>query len=516
MSVAEDDVRRLARVLSAISHTLETSDGRVQRVERVLALACELVHARQCALLEANAGELVVYSSPPTGDGERAALRAKLAGLYRLVAGGDEIARAADARPSIALPVMGLDEIIGVIRVEPASGVFDARHLRLLAVVAAQLGAYLAMVRLRERDAAHVRELAAAHDFQQLLAGVVVHDLRNPLAVITAVAASLLASTQDPHHARALERALRNAHHATKLISDLVDVTASRVSGTMPISPERADLRAIVRATVDDLQHAHPTRTIELATTGAGPCDGEVDPLRLAQIVTNLVGNAILHGEASLPIRVYFAARADDVTIAVHNWGPPIPAALLPTIFDPFKQGAPTRRPADVRGLGLGLYIVDCLARGHGGTVAVTSDAETGTLFTVQLPRVVRAPAARDTAARTVLVVDDDEDIRLGAAGLLGARGYQVVTACDGRDALEQLRGGLRPHLILVDYNMPVMDGEAFCTACRDDPQLAEIPIVVVSADAAAAVKLAHTGARAFLRKPVSPELLLATIRETG
>jgi CheY-like chemotaxis protein len=206
------------------------------------------------------------------------------------------------------------------------------------------------------------------------------------------------------------------------------------------------------------------------------------------------------------------------VLFSVHNWGPPIPARLLPVIFDPFKQGPPSKRPHDVRGLGLGLYIVDRLARGHGGEVTVSSDAETGTRFTVRLPREARPPAAVPdldlSIPGTVLVVDDSEEIRTVMMHLLAERGYEVASAVDGLDALCQLRAGLRPQLILLDCEMPVMNGEAFCDACASDPELAAIPIVMVSADTAAAVRLAHTQVRAFLPKPVSAERLLATIRQ--
>ena len=136
------------------------------------------------------------------------------------------------SRPRVSrYPSSGSDSTIGVIRVEPDGTAYDATHLRTLAVVAAQLGAYLTTLRLRERDRQREERLVAAHDFQQLLAGVVSHDLRNPLAVITTVASNLLDRTSDVRQAEALRRALRNAQHAARLISDLADVTEARVSG---------------------------------------------------------------------------------------------------------------------------------------------------------------------------------------------------------------------------------------------------------------------------------------------
>lgn len=514
MSVDEADVKRLSRVLSQISHTLETSDERMIRVERSLSLAREIIPSARAALLELHDGVEALYVSPSVGDPERAMLTENLAALYRLVAGGDEIGPPSGARPSLALPVMGLDQIIGVIRVEPDGEPYDARHLRLLSVVAAQLGAYLAMVRLRDQDRAHTQELAAAHDFQRLLAGVVGHDLRNPLAVITAVAESLLESTKDERQVRALQQALRNAEHASKLITDLVDVTESRVSGTIRVVPASGDFREVVEHTIEDLRQAHASRTIELAGPEAR-IEGSFDPLRFAQIVTNLVTNALVHGEPSLPIGVRLAPQGSDVVLSVRNWGAPIPARLLPTIFDPFKQGPQAMRPRNTRGLGLGLYIVDQLCRGHGGRVSVSSDAETGTVFTVRLPRSGAPAQSVQRSQALVMVVDDDEDIRLGISAILHKRGYDVATAIDGRDALQQLQEGLRPDLILLDYSMPVMNGEAFCDACSHDPALAQIPIVVVSSDTVSAVKLTQTHARECLAKPVPVDRLLEAIERS-
>lgn len=511
MNAYESELRQISRVLSEIAHVLETSDHREARVERVLALAREIVPARQCALLEVRGEVSRLYISPSSQYSERARLEQRLGELYRLVA-GDDVGPASDAAPALALPVMGLDEIIGVIRAEPDGLAYDARHLRLLSVIAAQLGSYLAMVRLREIDEAHTRQLAAAHDFQRLLAGVVGHDLRNPLAVIEAVASTLLETTTDQLHKKSLQRALKNVAHATSLITDLVDVTESRVSGTIRVSSQPEDFCNVVGSTIEDLRAAHPTRTI-LYRASAAHIPGQCDALRVGQILMNLVNNAVIHGDPELPIEVELEDRTDVVELSVRNRGPVIPPDVLPTIFDPFKQGAPRVRPHSVRGLGLGLYIVDCLARGHGGKVAVTSDVATGTRFTVRLPRAAAARPGQDPdRAAVVLIVDDDRDVREGITALLGKRGYTTAQAEDGQAALDQLRAGLRPSLILLDLQMPIMDGETFCDECARDPALASIPIVILSSDTAAAVRLAATRARAYLSKPVPIDRLLAMI----
>jgi CheY-like chemotaxis protein len=116
-------------------------------------------------------------------------------------------------------------------------------------------------------------------------------------------------------------------------------------------------------------------------------------------------------------------------------------------------------------------------------------------------------------SAITVLVVDDDEDIRFAMSDTLEAEGYRVLLAEDGLDALAKLRaGGERPHLILLDLMMPNMDGGAFCAAKRQDPQLSPIPVVIVSADARVSQKAAELGVAGCLAKPVRIAELVATI----
>jgi CheY-like chemotaxis protein len=112
------------------------------------------------------------------------------------------------------------------------------------------------------------------------------------------------------------------------------------------------------------------------------------------------------------------------------------------------------------------------------------------------------------------MVVDDDPAVRVGISALLQSSGYQVMTASNGAEALELLRRGPPPSLVLVDLSMPVMDGETFCNACRDDPALISIPRFIISAEPATAVKLTRHGAAGFLGKPLQADALLDAIEQ--
>jgi CheY-like chemotaxis protein len=193
----------------------------------------------------------------------------------------------------------------------------------------------------------------------------------------------------------------------------------------------------------------------------------------------------------------------------------------LPTIFDPFRHGAERPRSRTTRGLGLGLFIVDQIVRAHGGSIEVTSEDLEGTTFKMRIPRrcelggaILRTHNAGAAESRNalVMVVDDDEDVRIGMTDILEKRGFQAVVAADGHEALQLLEAGARPRLILLDLSMPRMSGEEFCDKLQDNPALAHIPVVIVSADTAAALRLSRERAKAFLAKPVSLDQLLAAI----
>jgi signal transduction histidine kinase len=222
--------------------------------------------------------------------------------------------------------------------------------------------------------------------FRERFFGVLAHDLRSPLGAIALSARSLLRQSNAPESwERLVSRIARAADRMERMIANLLDLVRSREGGGIVVNRQPTDLAAIVRELVDELKASHPNR--EIAVSIVGDTHAEIDPDRMAEVVSNLVGNALAYSPPCTSVEVEVRGHDGEVVLTVHNGGAPIPPEKLKTIFTPFQRGAvPDEGPPALRGLGLGLYIVGEITRAHGGTIAATSSAEAGTTFTVHLP----------------------------------------------------------------------------------------------------------------------------------
>ncbi|HEX7840608.1 MAG TPA: PAS domain S-box protein [Kofleriaceae bacterium] len=225
-------------------------------------------------------------------------------------------------------------------------------------------------------------ELGHAAEFRERFLGIVSHDLRNPLGAISLAAQSLACAPGMPDgSAKALARIRSSAERMGQMIGELLDLTRGRLGGGIPVEPKRTELGSIVQGAIDELELAHPSRRIAFAAGGI--FEGDYDEARLAQVASNLIGNALQHSPPDTEVTVSLVDRGGaGVALEVRNGGAPIPTELLPHLFDPFRRG---NRSSS--GLGLGLFIVAEVVRAHGGTIRVASTATDGTTFTVELPR---------------------------------------------------------------------------------------------------------------------------------
>lgn len=228
---------------------------------------------------------------------------------------------------------------------------------------------------------------------KEMFVAILGHDLRNPLNAIVMSAQFLLEldAGRQPN-AELAGRILSSARRMNAMVGDLLDFTRSRLGEGVPVARSECDLGRVARDAVEEISAAHPGREIVLRTDG--DLTGMWDAARLAQVVTNLLSNAVQYGATNTPITIEVLGQASDVAVVVHNRGPQIPADSIAGLFSPLKrissrQG--TDRPSD--NLGLGLYIAERIVTAHGGSIDVASSTDRGTTFTVRLPRVLPVSA---------------------------------------------------------------------------------------------------------------------------
>jgi signal transduction histidine kinase len=221
---------------------------------------------------------------------------------------------------------------------------------------------------------------------QDIFIGILGHDIRTPLNAISIGAETLMcAETMDPRHIQLASRIFNSSARISSLVNDLLDFTQARFG--LQLTRRPANLGRLAQQVTEEILAAYPERNIQLMASD--DLDGIWDSGRIGQVLSNLVSNALQHGDAGQPISIRLAGDADCVTIAVQNTGTPIPEDEIGHIFEPLRRylRTPSYDRASNHNLGLGLYIAREVVTAHGGTIIVMSNAAAGTCFTVRLPR---------------------------------------------------------------------------------------------------------------------------------
>jgi len=221
---------------------------------------------------------------------------------------------------------------------------------------------------------------------QERFLAILSHDLRTPLgAIITSTRFMLDAGDLEEPNRTLIARASSSARRMNQMVLDLVEFTRTRFDDTIPIVRAEVDARRLVHDVVVEIAASYPDSVVQVETVG--DLHGAWDADRVTQALTNLVGNAVQHGAPGTPVRVAARGLPDEVTLSVHNVGPPIPADRQAAIFREGQRAVGRIPAADRRHQGLGLYIVERIVAAHGGTVSVCSTEADGTTFTIRLPR---------------------------------------------------------------------------------------------------------------------------------
>jgi signal transduction histidine kinase len=221
---------------------------------------------------------------------------------------------------------------------------------------------------------------------QNLFLAILGHDLRNPLGTLVGGSSCMMQAVDMPaKYVLMATRMLHSAKRMSKLINDLIDFTRTHLGPGIPIQTTPGDLVAVCQQVVNELRTFHPESSIELRVPPQSEAIFDGD--RIAQVLSNLIGNALQYGDEVSPVRITVTRSDDAIVVAVNNRGPIIPADKVSGIFDPMVRVATSVNGAERTSLGLGLYISCEVVRAHGGQIKVASNATDGTTFEVTLPR---------------------------------------------------------------------------------------------------------------------------------
>lgn len=275
--------------------------------------------------------------------------------------------------------------------------VSDPKVLDMLGLFAELLSGQMdAQSRLREVQHALEAERKTVELREQFIA-VLGHDIRTPLSAIMAGAEIVSARSRDDATLDIASRIKRSASRIAALIDDVMDFARGKLGGGLQLDIRAADdLGAILLHVVAEIQGAYPRSLVDSRITLRDPVI--CDPARVAQLLSNLVANAIVHGREGADITVEASGCNGGLLLSVANFGAPIPAETAARLFQPFRRGQENRDPG---GLGLGLYIASEIAKSHGGELGVESVGDR-TVFTLTLPErsPVQGPGGPGTPVR--------------------------------------------------------------------------------------------------------------------
>jgi len=388
--------------------------------------------------------------------------------------------------------------------------------------------------RTEELEHAMLRAQAANHAKSEFLANMS-HELRTPMAGILGMIDVTLEGDLTTEQKEQLETAQRCAWSLLALLNDILDLSKIE-SGRMGLEQIPFNVRAVMHDCVKSLQ-PRVARTVELTCDIAASVPEEVfgDPLRVRQIFANLLSNAVKFTEAGYIRARLHAVRRGDYEIVlrfeVEDSGIGIPEDKLPLIFDKFTQadGSVSRRYG---GTGLGLAITRRLVELHRGEIRVQSQPGKGSTFAVDFvcllsaqPREAEASvvdfdsaaAAKPAqAANRILVVEDNQVNQKVVTTVLKKRGFEIELANNGEQALQKLEESMAFDLILMDIQMPVLDGLEATRRIRQDPRWRDLPILAMTAHAMSGdrERCLDAGMNGYISKPVHPSHLLRVLSD--
>lgn len=497
---------RLATAMVAGGHLDDLLRGLVEmfveaaRVDVAVIRLCEgeRLRSRAAVGLEEEVGarfSLAVEQGLPRTDGSA------LFAVASDAACGGELMRKKGVRALYCLPLRDGDQLAGVVYLGSLKAhVLSAEDGQLLQALAPRAAAAIA------RHAAHEAVAQIVRSREKVLA-VVAHDLRNPLNVITLAANSLLERLPDAQARRPLERILRGARRAERLVRDLLDISAIE-AGRFSIEPRNVEMADVILSALESQQSLAADASVIIATDlspALPPVHG--DDERLLEVLENLVGNAVKFTAQGGLITVGASGRDRELLVWVSDSGSGITPEQLPHLFDPFWQATKTDR----RGTGLGLTICKAIVEAHGGRIWVQSKVGVGTAVYFTIPVAsARRPRPEPVEVSNILLVDDRPENLLALTAILERPEYRLVTARSGEEALS---AALRERfaVALIDVAMPGMNGLEVAVHLKELERSRDIPIIFITAfgDDPEEIHRAYSaGGADYLVKPLDAEIV--------
>jgi signal transduction histidine kinase/CheY-like chemotaxis protein len=403
-------------------------------------------------------------------------------------------------RAVLVVPLLRENRIIGALSVtRKAPGPFAPEVVELLKTFASQSAMAIQNARLFREIAEKGKQLEVASQLKSQFLANMSHELRTPLNAIIGVTEMLHEDALDlkrEDELEPLERVLRAARHLLALINDILDLSKIE-AGKMDIHIESFAIAPLVEdvvQTVGTMAAKNGNNVVVNCAPGIGTMNA--DQTRIRQALLNLASNAnkfTEHGTVTFDARRATEGAREWVTLAVTDTGIGLTPGQMGKLFQEFVQAdASTTRKYG--GTGLGLAISRRFCQMMGGDITVASEPGRGSTFTIRLPaeagvvqpaaalRDAAAPRARaaQSGAPTILVVDDDQTVREMMERYLAREGFSVVTASGGQEGLRLARE-LHPAAITLDVMMPDLDGWTVLAAIKGDPELADIPVILVT-----------------------------------
>ncbi len=372
----------------------------------------------------------------------------------------------------------------------------------------------------------HIQDLEkAAQNVNEFIA-VLAHEMRNPLAPIrSAVEVMKNSAPDDPVQAAMRETIDRQSAHLARIVDDMLDI--SKITrGKLPMNLWMVDLGDVVRSAVEAAMPAFEIAKLKVhVDLPEHRLPAHADEHRLAQLLANILGNAVRYTPSGGSVRVTARRQDGKAVLTVRDTGCGIAPAMLDSIFDMFVQGRPPLQRIG-GGLGVGLALARRIAELHGGSLTASSEGEDkGAEFTLTLPlaetaraELHRQPDRADVsrvARRRVLVVDDNVDAAVSLGSLLESLGHETCVVHDGLQALHAV-SEFHPDFILLDIGMPGLDGYEVARRLRARNERCRIVALTGWGQDADRQRSREAGFDVHLVKPVDTKELAQVLDERG